>query len=316
VENIDIHYNKKGVAMIIAQLNGGLGNQMFQYALGRHLAQKQYSELKLDLSYIERGKYRPYSLHCFNIQEQIANRTDINFFMREKYLTKFKKLSYVLLRKIGYQNKINSLLDKGEIIIEEFGNVSKYNPNIINKTGSLYLMGYWQTEKYFSPIRNLLLKEFTIKYPQDSKNKQLSEIIQACNSVSVHVRRGDYISNSDYFQFHGVCSIDYYIKAVNYIAGLIDNPHFFIFSDDPIWTKSNINIPYPTHFMDHNANQDYDDLRLMSQCRHNIIANSSFSWWGAWLNQNPNKVVCAPKKWYKNENINTNDLVPLDWVRL
>jgi hypothetical protein len=302
--------------MIIAQLNGGLGNQMFQYALGRNLAQKQYSILKLNLSDIERGKYRPYGLHCFNIQEQIANRTDINFFMRGKYLTQFKKLSYVILRKIGYRKKINSLLHKGEIIIEEFGDFSKYNPNIINKTGSLYLIGYWQTEKYFSHIRNVLLKEFTIKYPQDSKNKQLSEIIQACNSVSVHVRRGDYISNSDYFKFHGVCSIDYYINAVNYIAGLINNPHFFIFSDDPLWTKSKINIPYPTHFIDHNANQDYEDLRLMSQCKHNIIANSSFSWWGAWLNQNPEKVVCAPKQWYNDKNINTTDLIPLDWVKL
>jgi hypothetical protein len=316
VENIDICHSNKGVAMIIAKLRGGLGNQMFQYAFGRHLAQKQYSVIKLDLSAVGKGKYRPYSLHCFNIQKQIANKTDINFFMRGKYLTQFKKLSYVLLRKIGYQNKINSLLHKGEIIIEEFGDFSKYNHNIINKTGSLYLIGFWQTEKYFLPIRNILLREFTIKYTQDSKNKQLSEIVQGCNSVSVHVRRGDYISNSDFFKFHGVCSIDYYIKAADYIAQLIDDPHFFIFSDDPLWTKSNIDLPYTTHFIDHNANQDYEDLRLMSQCKHNIIANSSFSWWGAWLNQNPAKVICAPRQWYKNENINTTDLIPLDWVKL
>ena len=141
--------------------------------------------------------------------------------------------------------------------------------------------------------------------------------ILAVNSVSIHVRRGDYLTNPVTFQTHGLCDIDYYKKAIDEILDLVDKPHFFIFSDDQSWAKSNIIFGAPTDYVMHNNSlKNYEDLRLMSYCRHHIIANSSFSWWGAWLGNNPEKIVIAPKKWFNDPKIDTTDLIPDTWLRL
>ena len=137
------------------------------------------------------------------------------------------------------------------------------------------------------------------------------------NSISLHVRRADYVTNPQANQFHGVSSMEYYNKAIHKIKSIISEPHFFIFSDDITWAKQNMIIDCPTTFVSHNGpDKNYDDLRLMSFCKHHIIANSSFSWWGAWLAMNKNKVVIAPTRWFNSPDRNTKDVIPENWFSI
>jgi hypothetical protein len=144
--------------------------------------------------------------------------------------------------------------------------------------------------------------------------KTLLKRVSSNNSVSVHIRRGDYVSNPHASKFHGTKGLDYYEKAVERIAETVKNPELFVISDDIEWCKENLRLPYKTTHIDGNAG--FEDMHIMSHCAHNIIANSSFSWWAAWLNTNPDKVVIAPKKWFNDESINTEDVVPKTWIRL
>ena len=149
---------------------------------------------------------------------------------------------------------------------------------------------------------------------QNKKNLHVKEKIEKCISISLHIRRGDYVSNIA----HGTCDLSYYRKAVEYFINLYGkNLEIFAFSDDPSWVKNNLKLPVNINFITHNySDNNYEDLRLMSCCNHNIIANSSFSWWGAWLNTNPNKIVIAPKLWYANQKIENRDITPKDWLRI
>jgi hypothetical protein len=181
-----------------------------------------------------------------------------------------------------------------------------------------YLMGYWQSEKYFINADETIRKDFNFKLPMGANNVNLMKEINEVNAISLHVRRGDYANNVQTTATHGLCSIEYYHAAILHMANQIDAPNFFIFSDDIAWVKENLKIDFPHTFVNHNFGlESYNDMRLMSLCKHNIIANSTFSWWGAWLNSNKKKIVIAPKRWFANETIiNTQDLIPYDWVRL
>jgi hypothetical protein len=151
-----------------------------------------------------------------------------------------------------------------------------------------------------------------------SKSKQeiINEIMDT-NSVSLHVRRGDYLINPRAKQLLVVCDAEYYLKSVEIMSSKVERPHFYIFSDDIKWAKENIIMPFKTTFVGENGpRKSYEDLRLMSLCKHNIIANSSFSWWGAWLNENPNKIVIAPKQWFRSSEKDTKDLIPESWLKI
>lgn len=140
--------------------------------------------------------------------------------------------------------------------------------------------------------------------------------MQQCESVSVHVRRGDYVTLASASAYHGLCTLDYYHRAIRHVAERVANPTLFVFSDDPEWTKANLHSPFPTHYVDHNpAGKAFQDLRLMSLCRHHILANSSFSWWGAWLSRSNGGLVIAPERWYA-VNRPTPDLIPARWIRM
>jgi len=181
---------------------------------------------------------------------------------------------------------------------------------------NVFLRGYWQSEKYFIDIADILRQDLMLKSPSSRLNLELAKKIQSSLSVSLHVRRGDYAHDLATHQTHGLLPLDYYRAAINYILRLFSDASFFLFSDDIPWIKENLKIDAPHCYVDHNTPQtDFEDLRLMSLCKHQIIANSSFSWWGAWLCQNPEKVVVAPRQWYRIE-IDTRDLVPEDWIRL
>lgn len=292
--------------MIITRLHGGLGNQLFQYALGRSLSIKHNVPLKYDANLCTDNLERPLKLNLFNIKAERATNEEI-----EKYLNR-NKISNRLKDKI-YKILNTNYFDR-EIVEEQFFH---FDPNIINKVHSnAYLMGYWQSEKYFNLIRGKLLEELTLIEPPTELNSKMLQKISSSNSVAVHIRRGDYVSNPLTQAYHGTCPISYYMQAVKIIADTINNPHFFIFSDDPGWSKKNIKIKYKHSYIDFNLDKDYEDLRLMSACKNNIIANSSFSWWAAWLNKNNSKKIIAPVNWFKTDENNTQDLIPDNWIRI
>jgi hypothetical protein len=297
--------------MIISRLNGGIGNQMFQYALGRHLAYLNNTELKLDISTLSKDNnnnndldIRKFELSAFNIECQIATQKDISSFIHNgliinKYI---KKLNHVLGLKC---------------VFNETG--ISFQASIFSNKKNVYLNGYWQSEKYFSPIKHIIKRDFILKNNNLIHLENYISLIKRSNSVSIHFRRGDYVSNQTTNSLHGICDFSYYKNAIDYISKKIKDPNFFIFSDDINWVQNNFSISFPTTFIKrNNIDNSYEELFLMSLCKHNIIANSSFSWWGAWLNNNSDKIIIAPKRWFSNESMNnqTNDIIPQNWIRL
>lgn len=287
--------------MIITRLNGGLGNQMFQYAVGRQLAQTHNTNLLLDLSGYLSDTSRKYELDIFQIQASIAS-SDI---------LKQVNFSHFNLIKSGLHTLLQNRSSFRYVKEKSFN----FNKKILYLPDNVYLDGYWQSEKYFKNIFNIIRDEYTIKEKPDEINDRYLSEINNVDSVSIHIRRGDYITNPIANQILGGCSLDYYHSAVDIIAKNVKNPYFFIFSDDNKWVKDNFKVDFPAKILSHNNNlKNYEDFRLMSQCKHNIIANSSFSWWAAWLNTNSHKIIIAPKQWFRDKTINAKDLLPESWI--
>ncbi|NWF57768.1 MAG: alpha-1,2-fucosyltransferase [Fischerella sp.] len=300
--------------MIIVRLTCGLGNQMFQYAAGRRLAEIHSTLLKLDISRFEDiREYRSYALNCFHIWEHIATPQEIEIFKQRKSKPMGQRLKSLLYRSKA-DRKFSEFQFEDSILQEQHFH---FDPNFFQAPNNVYLDGYWQSEKYFRDIQDIIRREFTVKYPQDPKSQHIAELIGKTNSVSIHIRRGDYVEHPTIAPKHGFCDLDYYDRAISYISDRVSQPHFFIFSDDPHWVKENLHLKFPIIIVDHNGStRNYEDLRLMSLCQHQIIANSSFSWWGAWLNSNPEKIVIAPVKWFSGIDYDTSDLVPDNWLRM
>jgi len=287
---------------------------MFQYALGRHLAEHNSTLLKLDVTGYEEYKLHRYALHCFKIWEHIATIEEIETFKRRNITFTGKILSKLRKRWLGVSSSTSDFYRDTTVIKERR---SSFDSSVLEAKGNVYLEGYWQSERYFSSIRDILLREFSFKYELNTKGRDIAEQMQESESVSLHIRRGDYAHNSLTNQIHGVCSLGYYKKAINAITQKIPDCHFYIFSDDHTWVCDNFSIDYPFTLVEHNdASTSYEDLRLMSLCRHNIIANSSFSWWGAWLNTNPKKIVVSPEGWFNDKSIDTVDLIPEGWSKI
>ncbi|MGN0030669.1 MAG: alpha-1,2-fucosyltransferase [Candidatus Gastranaerophilaceae bacterium] len=280
----------------IVQIQGGLGNQMFQYAFMRALSLKYNFKAMLDISYFYIDKFsnpdvavRKFLLDNYNIQLGIA---DIN-----------------VIRQYGFHIPI---LNR---VFETPNCAGKYLDFLQKeRSGSKYFIGYFQSEKYFKECRDVILKDFELKTPLDAKNVQLLSQIKDTNSVSIHIRRGDYLKLQHIYQ---ICSLEYYYEAINFISKRIENPHFYIFSDDIDWAKNNLKINHPHTFVDINSEKNCCfDLELMKNCKHNIIANSTFSWWGAWLNENTDRIVISPKQWCCTDEIHMDDIICDDWIRI
>jgi len=289
--------------MIITRLFGGLGNQMFQYAAGRRLAHVLAVELKLDITWLGKFESRPYALGKFNIEEKFASKAEIAAVaptgrFGHALATKWPKKCPKYIQEKGFH----------------------FDPEILNLHDGVYLKGYWQSEKYFSDIAESIRREFILKTPLSGKSKELFEMIVSKQSVSIHIRRGDYVATRRTKQVHGTCGPDYYLRCVDYLKQLVKNAHFFVFSDDPEWAGDNLKQLCPATFVDYNrAGRDYEDLLLMSRCNHHIIANSTFSWWGAWLNPKKDKIVLAPKQWFDKKtqaSVKIDDLFPPGWILL
>jgi len=284
--------------MIVVNLIGGLGNQMFQYATARRLAEKHSTILKIDVSEFELYKLHRYSLHCFNIWEYLADSTEIEKLVPEKHKKSIAKKFKLLL----------NLKNNKSILKEKY---FYFDPLVLEASDNVYIDGYWQSEKYFEGISKTIRNHFSFPPFTDNKNKALLELIVHSNSVSIHIRRGDYLKNN----LNWSLDIDYYNRAIDLIKEKVNNPIFYIFSDDMHWAEANIKITN-SHFINHNkGNDSFRDMQLMSNCKHNIIANSSFSWWGAWLNNNEDKKVIAPNKWLSSME-GTRDIIPDSWIQL
>lgn len=278
--------------MIISKLMGGLGNQMFQYAVARNLSLKHNVELKIDLSFLNNRNmgpnfvYRDYDLNLFNIKPDF----EIDF-----------------SKKIVHSNQPHFHYSKSYI-----DSIS----NLLLEGNSVLLDGYWQSPFFFSEFEEEIRKDFEFINKVENETGEIKEmlnLIESTNSVMLNVRRTDYLNTS----FHGVMGMDYLNKAKDIIEQKVENTHYFIFSDDVNWCKENINFENTT-LVDHRYKGEKFGyyLQLMSKCKHFIIPNSTFAWWAAWLNTIDSKVVVAPKQWFTDNNINTSDLISKNWIRI
>ncbi len=293
--------------MIIIKLLGGLGNQMFQYAVAKVIADKHNVPVKMDLRGLYAGEdiRTKYELHIFGIPEQQAKRNEyFPFFRKTLFGSKWLWDSVKKVRKLKRYKE------------ESF----RYAPKLIEEsTPNMYISGLFQSEKYFAHKRDMILRLYRFPEFTEKLNIELAEFIKQDNSVAIHIRRGEFANDPKYRELIGTQNLDYYYRAIDYIAKQVKAPVFYIFSDDPTWAKENLSLQYPYKIIDWNTgNRHWRDMQLMSLCKHNIIANSTFSWWAAWLNQNPNKIVIAPRRWFGKwaERYDTTDLIPENWIKL
>lgn len=290
--------------MIIVKLMGGMGNQMFQYAFGQYLATRHNTALKLDNTYLldrspkENFTYRDYDLDLFNIEASFATQQEID------KLT--KRIGFSIGDKV--LNKIWGV--KSSYIIEPYFG---FSPKCFNAPDNSFLEGYWQSEKYFEPIKDKIRQQFTFKEQMSAAAKEMLSTINNSNAVAVNVRRGDFVTNP----FHGTCSPEYYKQGESILRAKVENPHYFVFADEIDWAKENLHFKGDVTFVgeEYNGRKYQDKIRLMSACKHFIMPNSSFAWWAIWLNNNAEKIVIVPKDWSADKNCKYD--IHLDnWIQL
>lgn len=261
--------------MRIIKIKGGLGNQMFQYAYGRNL-ELSGKKIVFDISFFEGNKANKDTARNYKL-DKFNIQTQAEFSRKKRLFFDFCRK---IKRRIGFE-------------VDE----------------------YYQSEKYFINIADEIKKEFTLKNDFSDKAKEYLQKIENSNSVSLHIRRGDYVTNRKANAYHGVCDLRYYFEAIKKIKEKIINPVFLVFSDDIDWVKANLKGEEFV-FVSSPKIKDVEEMILMSKCKQNIIANSSFSWWGAWLNNNSAKIVIAPKKWFNDKKAKQMDIVPSNWLRI
>jgi Glycosyl transferase family 11 len=289
--------------MVISKITSGLGNQLFQYALGRQLAAQAGTSLWFDLRYFHQDydtdTPRRFKLDRFSIDYKLLDSSP--------WL---------------YASKATRLLPKRSLrpLIDTRYEVDfHFDPAIIRPAAPFTILwGFWQSEQYFAESTVQIRQELTFNRPLgDTFLNYQKQIAQATTPISVHIRRGDYVTHPEFSQSFGFVGLDYYYNAISRLTAQFPNATLFLFSDDPDWVRANIHTEQP-HVLVANSglDADLDDLQLMSLCHHHVIANSSFSWWGAWLNPRPDKQVIAPQRWFANKPWDTKDLVPPSWIRL
>ncbi len=292
--------------MIILRITGGLGNEMFQYAAARSFAMDRGCPLKLDLSICHENNDKDwfYTFNRLNIIEDEASEQEISLVKKEKAKSP-RKLIHRIIRDL----RIKKIRHFREVDCFAFD-------KMLYKTSlPLYMHGGFVALKYFDKYRDIFVKEFAPKNALAWKNKEFAEQISSCNSVSIHIRRGDYTFDKNAIKKNGLLSLDYYERAIDIIKSKIDNPVFFLFSNDKEWVAEKFKFDGQKVCVDANDDEfGYEDIRLMSLCKSNIIANSTFSWWGAYLNQNPGKVVIAPQKWLAYKKTDPEEFIPKDWL--
>lgn len=274
--------------MITVNLKGGLGNQMFQYAYGRALSIRNNDRLRLVRTEKSGDVGRVFSLTHFDIYGEIGH-----------------------IAQVGFLSRLLSTLNQK--ILRRF--YVGFEPHLMNLQGNIYLDGYFQSEKYFVKEAAVIRRELTLKHQLSEEAAHLqNDIVIQEHSVSLHVRRGDYVNHPE---FGGIADREYYSRALSEMRRLLENPKIYVFSDDIDWCRENLSLPEGAAYVSNNSLKDYEEMALMSTCKHQIIANSTFSWWAAWLNNNPTKIVIAPKIWsHKHNDDWYRDIIPDKWLRL
>lgn len=316
--------------MIIVSLTGGLGNQLFQFAAGRALANMHKTQLKIDIDAFNQCTLRSYCLNNFKIQAETTTTRDIMRMDKTEGLLRILKsispqacsVFRNAIQKTGrnhfairyYAHELDTPLPP--LLINRIANqrIFHFDDEFFNLPNNIILIGTWISYKYFDHIRPILIDEFSIKHEQRDENYKLSRDINNSQSVSIHVRRTDKLNNSEYF----TTELSYLRHAMTVFKKILQDPIFYVFSDDIMWCKKHIKNTRVV-FVDWNDDAHaYEDLRLMSQCKHNIIAESSFSWWGAYLNTNQDKIIITPppSRWVNRKNSSCKDIIPPEWVIL
>lgn len=291
--------------MITQKITWWLWNQMFQYAYIKALSLKNKQKFTLDISEFEQYTLHKYCLEVFAIDKNYCSKDEIPFY--ENIHSNNKYWNFVLIKIRWILKRLNPN--------HHYEKQFHFDKTMLGIT-TWYIEGYFQSEKYFADFPEEIRKDFAFVKEISPKNRETIQTINTCNAVSLHIRRWDYISNPAN-GFYNVCDLDYYQRAVEYIATHISDPIFFIFSDDMQRVKNNLKIHHTHHYIDWNsADTNYEDMRLMSLCKHNIIANSSFSWRWAWLNTNPNKIVVGPKRRFATDKLNYKDVIPSSRIKI
>ncbi len=301
-----------GQGLIVVRLRGGLGNQLFQYALGRRLSLIHDRPLLLDTSEYRaagpdpRQGIRVYCLQHFHIRAGIAGPEETGPFRR---YYRQDLLSRVLRRAGG----LGFVLDH-TYSYRTFRQAHMFYPRVLARRPRrvCYLDGYWQLERFFAPIEVILREELVVRDPPDDYNRGMLERIDSSESVCVHVRHGDNANQAA--AQHGVLPPDYYARAIDDLVRAVPNPRFFVFSDDPEWARENVRPGRDATYVDGNGDErNYEDLRLMGRCRHHITGNSTFSWWGAWLGRRAGQRVYAPGRYFMHLEVPIGDYYPKSW---
>ncbi|WP_305842135.1 alpha-1,2-fucosyltransferase [Photobacterium leiognathi] len=279
---------------------GGLGNQLFQYATAYSYCKKNNKKLVVDVS-----EFTNYDVHPLRL-----DKLSINDEFNKNVKGYFEKIYYKILKKVSFLANVSGhYFEKG----------LRYDDLLLKNNKIINLTGYFQTEKYFSSYHDELCELLIPSETLNNYQNLIKEMINNSNSLSLHIRRGDYLSNPEAQKTHGICDINYFNRAVEYLLNnkIIDNnTKFFIFSDDIEWCKENISFKNEIIFVSGDSTSPEKDMYLMSLCDNNIISNSTFSWWGAWLNQNKEKTVIAPCQWFKEKSLDSSDIIPAGWIKL
>ncbi len=299
--------------MIIVKLQGGLGNQMFQYALGRALGLRTGDAVLFDKSWFidvpAHETIRAFALDIFSLPIRFADKKDIPLEQRN-----------VLLRRLPFWRALCGR--PAWVVLFDHSPVAQKRILEWRAGGNVFLQGFWQSEKYFKDAEDVIRNDFAFRAVPDEANqamldKMASDLRGGVESVSVHVRRGDYSSDPKTHAHHGLLPLEYYQSAMSVIDKRFPRGCYYVFSDDLSWCRDNLRFKGEGVFVDVNAGKPaWMDMRLMTRCRHHIIANSSFSWWGAWLNASPDKVVVAPQQWLSQARLVNDDIWPGDWLKI
>jgi hypothetical protein len=294
--------------MVVVQLTGGLGNQMFQYAAAKSLAIRKKTSLILDISSFYRTEIpdlevvRDFALQKFlGVTEESININNLALNDQFSFLE---------------DKKIDKLLPrfKRSTFREKFFH---FDSTFFKTKNSVYLVGIWQSPKYFETVQNEILKSFKFRNEIINRVEAKANEMRNSNSLSIHVRRGDYLRKPIILDWHGVMSKEYYLNAFNLIKTKTKIDKVYYFSDEPDWVASELIPHIPGEIVSVEVSKSqYEDFYLLQSCQHQILANSSFSWWAAYLNSNPNKIVIAPKRWFNQVDYNTKDLFPESWITI
>jgi len=299
--------------VVVVRLQGGLGNQMFQYALGRALSARNDAQLILDLTFLldrtPRGDFmfRNYELGAFGgVSPEFTRLSRIALKL---------PAPAVYFRLTQFLTYVKDFLQLQTYVRE---GIYEFQPHILTLQGDVYLDGYWQSSRYFDEIEALLRHEFTVLPPDDQDVQALGKEIECSESVAVHIRRGDLVSVPSSIQAHGFVGLAYFAEGMSEVARRTEKPVFYLFSDDIRWCMKNVVTAYPHVFVVHGQERQKSitDLWLMSRCRHFIVSNSTFAWWAVWMSDSEEKIVVAPRVWAREREKAPKELIPSSWIRI